>query len=116
MPRRSTRISKPPVRYEDEFSSQSTKPRSSKYRKVDKKAKGKWVWQFKENDGKFHNYDQSANELIEEAYAKFLNGGIDVYSVKSGGRGHYMVDFRELTQTNITHENHTIRSIRRIQK
>lgn len=70
------------------------------------------IWQFKGDDGSFYNFDQKACLILEESYAKFLNGDVDVRSVKSG-EGHYMVDFRLFTQTNILSENHTIRTVRR---
>jgi len=75
-----------------------------------------WVWQFLENDGYYHNYDEEASNTVEEVYQMYLKspGATDVRSVKSG-QWNYMVDFREMTQQNIQHESHTKRKIRRIQ-
>jgi len=39
-------------------------------------------------------------------------GDFDVRSVRSG-QFHYMVDFRQMTQTNVDHDNHTTRKIKR---
>jgi len=48
-------------------------------------------------------------------YQKYLEnrGDTDVRAVKSG-QWEYMVDFMAMKQTNIQHENHTIRNIRRV--
>jgi len=75
-----------------------------------------WVWQFMENDKCFYNYESDASDVVESVYQDYLKnpGNTDVRSVKSG-QWHYMVDFREMTQQNIQHENHTKRRIRRIQ-
>jgi len=75
-----------------------------------------WVWQFLENDSKYHNYDPVASDTVEAVYQDYLKnpGNTDVRSVNSG-QWAYMVDFRQLTQQNIQHEAHTVRKIRRIQ-
>jgi len=56
-----------------------------------------------------------ASETVEEVYQGYLanRGNSDVRAVKSG-QWEYMVDFMALKQTNIQHENHTIRNIRRV--
>jgi len=75
-----------------------------------------WAWQFLENDTNYHNYDKEANDLVESVYQEYLSNPnrVDVNAVQSG-QWKYMVDFRNMTQTNIQHENHTVRQIRRIQ-
>jgi len=75
-----------------------------------------WAWQFLENDNCYHNYDKEANDLVESVYQEYLGNPnrVDVNAVQSG-QWKYMVDFRNLTQTNIQHENHTVRKIRRVQ-
>jgi len=77
-----------------------------------KKAKAeKVVWQFKH--GGWHNYDPEASDIVEVAYQDWLsNPYTDVRSVKSG-HWSYMIDFRQLKQTNIQHSAHTQRDIRR---
>ncbi len=52
---------------------------------------------------------------MEDVYLKYKanRGGGDVRAVKSG-QWEYLVDFMGMKQTNIQHENHTQRDIRRI--
>jgi hypothetical protein len=69
-------------------------------------------------DGGFHDYDQAASEEVEQTYQlyekeKATGRIIDVRNVKSG-TWEYQIDFRQLTQTNVRHEAHTTRQIRRI--
>jgi hypothetical protein len=73
-----------------------------------------WVWQY--HDKNFKNYDPHASDLVEGVYQEFLTSPYtcDVREVKSG-QWHYMIDFRQMTQTNTKHESHTVRNIRRIQ-
>jgi len=80
--------------------------------KLDTKAKiEKPIWQFKH--GGWHNYDEEASAVVEAAYQDWLNNPYsDVRSVKSG-LWHYMVDFRQMRQTNAEHEAHTQREVRR---
>jgi len=75
-----------------------------------------WVWQFKENDNKYYNYDSGASDIVEGVYQEYLSNpqATDVRAVKSGD-WQYMVDFRLMTQQNIQHNNHTVRNIRRVQ-
>jgi len=70
-------------------------------------------WQY--SDGTWKNYDLTASDTVEEVYQGYLakRGDTDVRAVKSG-QWEYMVDFAALKQTNLQHENHTIRSIRRV--
>lgn len=70
------------------------------------------IWEFE--DETFHPYDSEASDLVEEAYQqwKINPGDFDVRSVKSG-QFHYQVDFRQMLQMNVDHENHTTRRIRR---
>jgi len=74
----------------------------------------KWVWQY--FDGGFKNYDVAASDTVEGVYQEYLTSPYttDVRSVKSG-QWSYLVDFKQWTQQNIQHENHTTRKIRRVQ-
>jgi len=73
-----------------------------------------WVWQYYDNG--FHNYDPEASGVVEGVYQEYKTSPYttDVRSVKSG-QWNYLVDFREMTQQNVQHENHTKRKIRRVQ-
>eukprot|EP01116_Phalansterium_solitarium_P003745 TRINITY_DN14564_c0_g1_i1.p1 TRINITY_DN14564_c0_g1~~TRINITY_DN14564_c0_g1_i1.p1 ORF type:complete len:340 (-),score=76.04 TRINITY_DN14564_c0_g1_i1:295-1218(-) len=77
--------------------------------------KYEYIWQFRENDGRFHNYDIAASDVCEEVYQNYLGnrGDTDVRSVKSG-QWNYMVDFMAFKQTNIDHHAHTVRDCRRV--
>ena len=70
-------------------------------------------WQYDDNG--FHDYDKDASKEVEAAYQDYLKspGCWDVRSVKSG-KWEYQVDFPNMNQTNIQHEKHTQRSIRRV--
>jgi len=73
-----------------------------------------WTWQF--YDGGFHNYDSAASDTVEGVYQEYLSSPYtcDVRAVQSG-QWQYEIDFRLMVQTNIQHESHTKRRIRRIQ-
>jgi len=72
-----------------------------------------YMWEYKERDNWFP-YTKEASDIVEAAYKDFLSDpGVDVRSVKSG-MWSYQVDFTNMTQTNIQHENHTVRDIRRV--
>jgi len=82
-------------------------------KKKKKKKTPKRIWQF--NDQGFYNYDLDASKEVEKQYKKWKKDtttNIDVRSVKSG-KFHYMVNFRTMKQTNIDHDKHTQRDIRR---
>lgn len=70
-------------------------------------------WQYEHNGWK--NYDGKASDVVEGVYQSYLvnRGGTDVRAVKSG-EWEYLVDFQQMKQTNIQHEAHTIRNIRRV--
>lgn len=71
-------------------------------------------WQYKNDSGKWADYDKNASAEVERAYASWLvNPHIDVRSVHSGDWD-YMVDFNLMTQQNIRHQAHKIRSIQRV--
>jgi len=76
--------------------------------------KGDHIWQYDEK-GTWKNYETEASNVVEEVYQKYLanRGDTDVRAVKSG-QWEYMVDFMAMKQTNIQHENHTVRNIRRV--
>jgi len=73
-----------------------------------------FVWQYQEGST-WQAYDLNASDLVEKAYQDYLKnpGMCDVRAVKSG-QWQYQVDFLNNKQTNIQHENHTVRSIRRV--
>jgi len=52
---------------------------------------------------------------VEDVYQNYLSnrGDTDVRAVKSG-QWEYQVDFMAMKQTNIQHDNHTVRNIRRV--
>lgn len=83
--------------------------------KLQKQTKAeKPVWQFKH--GGWHDYDSAAAQIVEKEFLDWQqNQYLDVRSVKSGV-WHYMVDFRNMKQTNIEHQAHTQRDVRRIMK
>lgn len=73
------------------------------------------IWQYVDNSGKFDDYDPSASDAVEECYQEYLKNPhmMDVRAVRSGD-WQYQVDFLQMKQTNINHENHRVRTIRRI--
>lgn len=94
--------------------------------KVEKHYEKRWpaVWQFyddnnfnarvKRADG-WYDYDTEASDVVEDEWQRYIvNRGMnDVRAVKSG-EWQYMVDFVNWKQTNIIHQNHKQRSIRRL--
>ncbi|GAM26420.1 hypothetical protein SAMD00019534_095950 [Acytostelium subglobosum LB1] len=69
------------------------------------------VWQYQH--GSWLDYDIDASKLVEHEYQDWLkNPYVDVRSVKSG-HWCYQVDFKQMLQTNIQHNSHTQRSVRR---
>jgi hypothetical protein len=70
-------------------------------------------WQYFDNG--WFDYHPDASKAVEEAYQDYVSnpGMWDVRAVKSG-RWHYQVDFPNMKQTNIEHDDHTQRDIRRI--
>eukprot|EP00294_Goniomonas_avonlea_P006570 CAMPEP_0114563684 /NCGR_PEP_ID=MMETSP0114-20121206/13263_1 /TAXON_ID=31324 /ORGANISM="Goniomonas sp, Strain m" /LENGTH=239 /DNA_ID=CAMNT_0001749591 /DNA_START=26 /DNA_END=745 /DNA_ORIENTATION=+ len=68
-------------------------------------------------DGKvpgWYDYDLSASESVEAAYQDWQSDATtDVRSVRSGHFS-YQIDFNGMTQTNIDHPAHRVRSIRRL--
>lgn len=71
------------------------------------------LWEYKERDA-WHPYAPEASAIVEAAYQDYLHdpAKVDVRAVQSG-MWRYMVDFTNMTQTNIQHFNHTVRDIRR---
>jgi len=81
--------------------------------KVLKKSQDEYVWQYK-HGALWHTYDAEASKMVEAIYQTFVTDpNTDIRSVKSGDWS-YMVDFNNMTQQNIEHQNHTVRNIRRI--
>eukprot|EP01117_Protostelium_nocturnum_P019730 TRINITY_DN8622_c1_g1_i1.p1 TRINITY_DN8622_c1_g1~~TRINITY_DN8622_c1_g1_i1.p1 ORF type:complete len:269 (-),score=92.68 TRINITY_DN8622_c1_g1_i1:33-746(-) len=72
-------------------------------------------WQFETRNYGWVNYEPSASDIVEEVYRGYLanRGGTDVRAVKSGD-WEYQVDFMAMKQTNLQHNSHTTRSIRRV--
>lgn len=75
----------------------------------------KYKWQYQENSSTFGDYDPKASALVERAYCEYMAApsNWDVRSVESG-EWCYQVDFPNMIQTNIQHENHRVRRIRRV--
>lgn len=68
-------------------------------------------WQY-EHDG-WKNYEKAASDVVEAAYQEWMkNPFTDVRAIKSG-EWQYTVDFTNMRQQNIQHENHTTRNVRR---
>jgi hypothetical protein len=77
-----------------------------------KEGEEEWVWQYKH--GGWHNYDEEANKMVEAIYQSWVSDpSVDIRTVKSG-HWNYMIDFNTMKQTNIEHEAHTSRDLRRI--
>jgi len=78
-------------------------------------ASGEYKWQYEEGSSLFKNYDPKASDIVEEHYQEYLAtpSNWDVRSVHSG-EWRYQVDFPNMIQTNIQHENHRVRAIRRV--
>jgi len=69
------------------------------------------TWQY--HHGIWKDYKEAASDVVEAAYQEWLrNPYTDVRAIKSGD-WEYQVDFTNMRQTNIQHENHTQRDIRR---
>jgi len=71
-------------------------------------------WQYEESKS-WKNYDVAASDTVEEVYQNYLSnkGDTDVRAVHSGS-WEYQVDFMAMRQTNIQHQSHTSRNIRRV--
>ncbi len=72
-------------------------------------------WQYEERPTVFYDYDSKASALVEGAYKEYVSAPSqwDVRSIHSG-EWCYQVDFPNMIQTNIQHENHNVRVIRRV--
>jgi len=80
--------------------------------KAKKKESEQFIWQYQH--GGWHDYDEEANKMVEAIYQAWKNDpGVDIRTVKSG-HWNYMIDFNLMKQTNIEHESHTERTIRRV--
>ena len=82
------------------------------------------VWQYYDqnnvtvviqNASGWYDYDKPASDIVEEEWQKYIKNRAmcDVRAVKSGAY-EYAVDFMSWTQTNITHPNHKVRRVRRL--
>lgn len=74
-----------------------------------------YIWQYTDDAGRFQNYDALASDTVEECYEEYLKNPhmMDVRAVRSGD-WQYQVDFLQMKQTNILHQNHRVRTIRRV--
>jgi len=70
-------------------------------------------WQY--FDGGWKSYSKEADRVVEEAYQDYVKnpGCYDVRAIRSG-QWMYQVDFVNMKQTNIQHEAHKVRDIRRV--
>lgn len=68
-----------------------------------------------QNASGWYDYDKPASDIVEEEWQKYIKNRAmcDVRAVKSGAY-EYAVDFMSWTQTNITHHNHKVRRVRRL--
>jgi len=90
-------------------------PQHTNFDSLKVEAKYNHIWQYKENNGSWGNYDMKASDQLEEVYVAYLDNreGSDIRHVKSG-QWEYEVDFKGMHQTNIQHPSRTVRSIRRV--
>lgn len=70
-------------------------------------------WQYEDHG--WHDYDAAAWPTLEAHWAEYQADphNFDVRSVHSGSWA-YLVDFKALKQTNVAHEAHTMRNVRRV--
>lgn len=82
---------------------------------VKEKSKYDYIWQYRENNGTWGDYDLKPSDVLEEVYQAYLENreGTDVRTVKSG-QWEYEVDFKSMQQTNMQHPSRTVRPIRRL--
>lgn len=91
-----------------------TRQESAKAERLFRQGTRTHKWQYKNDSGKWADYDKAASDAVEAAYASWLvNPHIDVRSVHSGDWD-YNVDFNLLTQQNIRHQAHKVRQIQRV--
>lgn len=71
-------------------------------------------WEFADDGGGWSPYDLEASKLVEMEYQSWLQQPeVFVRSVQSG-YFHYSVNFNKMEQTNIKHQAHRVRKIRRV--
>lgn len=86
--------------------------KSKESKKLIPDAKEEYVWQY--HNGTWKNYDAKASDVVEKAYQDYLkNRETTAVCLVKSGEWEYMIDFLA-KQTNIRHENHTTRDIRRL--
>ena len=95
------------------------------HKRIFNENKPKFTWQYYDNNKLstsmqkkcdfWYDYDPNANNIVEEEWQKYIMNRTmtDIRTIKSG-IFEYIVDFYNWRQINITHQNHTIRNIRRI--
>ena len=78
------------------------------------------TWQYFDKDKNmnpegWYDYDTEASDIVEDHWQQYIQNRAmnDVRSVKSG-EWEYMVDFMNWKQTNVQHQNHKVRNIRRL--
>ena len=89
--------------------------------KFNGRKKEPWKWSYhvgvavNDKQPGWHDFDQKAATVVEAAYVKWLNnpGGAASQLTLTVGKYNYKIDLAELTQTNLTHDNHTVRKLRR---
>lgn len=98
---------------EDDSDKDSDSDEPPEGQKKNKESLPSGQWQY--FDRGWYDYDADASRLIDVEYAQYLESpsNWDCRSVKSG-QFSYLVDFPNMRQTNIVHENHTQRNIRRL--
>lgn len=97
-------------------------PKTKKTNNYEKRHPATWQYndpnnvnaQVKSEDG-WYDYDYAASDIVEDEWQRYIvNRGMnDVRAVKSGN-WEYMVDFGGWKQTNILHQDHRSRSVRRL--
>jgi len=88
-----------------------------------KENKPDYMWQYFDDNknttnisnDNWYDYDLQANKIVEEEWQRYIKNRAmnDVRAVKSG-QFEYFVDFIGWKQTNIVHQDHKVRNIRRI--
>jgi Glycine-rich domain-containing protein-like/WWE domain len=72
------------------------------------------IWEFQENSGKWTPYRTDQQNILESGYKKLVHATPAICKVQiQAGPWTYEVDVQTLKQTNMEHEDHTQRNIRR---
>ena len=99
----------------------------TKKKKVVKKRKidisSQWVWEYRidqtvnNKTPGWYRYDSDASKAAETNYLAWQHDAVTTPSTLDLdiGKYRYRVDFNQMKQSNLTHANHTVRDIRRLQ-